>query len=120
MRGDATERTRSNAASSTAAPAPRGAECHFCVVCPDAQEVFLLGAFNDWSTTATPMQCTEEHVWQLSVRFATGMSDGPFAYFVIDKNYRTGRAPFGPTYLLPGSWATVVRGALPARPSAGH
>ncbi len=88
---------------------------HFCVVCPNAEQVYLMGRFNNWSTTATPMQHTEEHVWQLSVQFpnakvtpAANENDG-FAYFVVDKEYKTGRAPFGPTFLLPGSWATVVR-----------
>jgi len=82
---------------------------HFCVVCPTAQQVCLLGEFNNWSTNATPMTQTEEHVWQLSVQFPKRFVDGPFAYFVIDKEFRTGRAAFGSTYLLPGSWAAVVR-----------
>ena len=89
---------------------------HFCVVCPSAEQVFLMGPFNNWSTTATPMQNTESHVWQLSMNF-TGPGATPdrsgkpeeFAYFVVDRDYHTGRSAFGPTYLLPGSWATVVR-----------
>jgi 1,4-alpha-glucan branching enzyme len=83
---------------------------HFCVVCSHAEQVYLLGAFNNWSTTATPMKKTEDHVWQVSMRF--GDAPAPredFAYFVVDREYRTGRAPFGPTFLLPGTWATVVR-----------
>lgn len=101
---------------SPSAAADVGSEVyHFCVVCPDAEHVFLLGAFNNWSTSATPMRQTEEHVWQLSVKFPEGAGVGrdggeaSFAYFVIDKNFHTGRAAFGPTFLLPGSWATVVR-----------
>jgi 1,4-alpha-glucan branching enzyme len=100
--------------------AVEGEVYHFCVVCPDAQQVYLVGAFNGWSTTATPMVRTEESVWQLSLKLIEGggagapaarlgQRDRRFSYFVIDKQYMTGRAAFGNTYLLPGSWATVVR-----------
>lgn len=86
---------------------------HFCVVCPTAQQVFLMGEFNGWSTTATPMQRTEDNIWQLSVSFRESIwqpkPEGRFAYFVVDRDYKTGRARFGPTFLLPGTWATVVR-----------
>ena len=94
---------------------------HFCVVCPAAQQIYLVGRFNGWSTTATPMVRTEECVWQLSVKFPEGSEAAPrrrgegFSYFVIDKEFMTGRAAFGNTYLLPGSWATVVRVAESAR-----
>src|SRR5215208_8448125 len=49
---------------------------HFCVVCPDAQQVYLVGAFNGWSTTATPMVRTEESVWQLSLKLIEGGGAG--------------------------------------------
>lgn len=88
----------------------------FCVVCPGADQVCLMGEFNGWSTTATPMLNTEEHVWQLAVelpdqalRVAGSSVEPRFSYFVIDKRRGTGAAPFGGTYLLPGSWAAVVR-----------
>ncbi len=94
-------------------PVHPGDTFHFCVVCPNAQQIFLLGDFNNWSTTATPMQNTEEHVWQISMRVAdhaapTGRKG--FAYFVVGKDYGTGRAPFGPTFCMPGTWATVLKG----------
>jgi 1,4-alpha-glucan branching enzyme len=85
---------------------------HFCVICPTAQQVYLLGPFNHWSTTATPMVRTEESVWQLSIRLGEEQQpqgEHPFSYFVIDRGWMTGRAPFGNTYMLPGSWATVLR-----------
>ena len=97
---------------------------HFRVVCPHAGEVYLLGAFNGWSTTATPMSRAGENVWQLSLELPdeppnrdrrrpnSGATEsdpaGRFSYFVIDKRRGTGRAPFGGTYLLPGTWAAVV------------
>jgi len=80
---------------------------HFVVVCTHAAGVFLLGEFNGWSTTATPMRQTETDVWQIDIEMAAGQND--FTYFVIDDRYRTGRAPFGNTFMLPGSWATVMR-----------
>jgi hypothetical protein len=92
----------------------------FCVVCPGAEQVYLMGNFNGWSTSATPMRNTEEHVWQLSIELPDGASEAAaaaaaaaaatprFSYFVIDKRRGTGRAPFGGTYLLPGTWAAVV------------
>jgi len=90
----------------------------FRVVCPDAQEVYLLGDFNGWSTTATPMVRTREHVWQVSLELpsdqpATGRGawaqGARFGYFVIDKQWMTGSAALGNTYLLPGTWADVAR-----------
>src|SRR4051794_23403142 len=80
---------------------------HFVVVCPNAEGVFLLGEFNRWSTTATPLRKTESDVWQIDIEMPAGQSG--FSYFVIDERYRTGRAPFGNTFLLPGTWAKVLR-----------
>jgi 1,4-alpha-glucan branching enzyme len=80
---------------------------HFVVVCPHASAVFLLGEFNGWSTTATPMHNTEEDVWQIDVEMAAGQDD--FSYFVIDDRWQTGQAPFGNTFMLPGTWARLVR-----------
>src|SRR5215213_7300100 len=91
---------------------------HFSVVCPDAEQIYLLGAFNDWSTTATPMSRAGRGVWQLSLELpdeppanerrprpagvAYGRPDaGRFSYFVIDKRWKTRSAPLGITYLLP-------------------
>ena len=84
------------------------AETHqFLVICPNAGQVFLLGDFNNWSTTATPMCETEKHTWELSVEMPRG--DHRFGYFVIDREFGTGRASFGSTYLLPGTWAVAVK-----------
>jgi 1,4-alpha-glucan branching enzyme len=86
---------------------------HFVVVCPNAAAVFLMGAFNGWSTTATPLRKTEPDVWQLDVEMPGGETD--FSYFVIDERWQTGRAPFGNTFMLPGTWAKVFR--TPGDPS---
>jgi len=86
---------------------------NFVVVAREAQQVFVLGDFNNWSTSATPMRETEQHVWQLSLRLpnepATEAPEHRFSYLVIDERSVTGRAPFGSMYLLPGTWAAVVR-----------
>lgn len=84
---------------------------HFSLACPTAQQVFLMGPFNRWSTTATPMVKSGDGVWQLTLELDR---DGrpaarQFSYFVVDREWMTGRAAFGNTYLLPGSRATVVR-----------
>jgi 1,4-alpha-glucan branching enzyme len=84
---------------------------NFVVVCDDAQEVFLLGDFNRWSTNATRMELTEQHIWQLSLELPPG--EHRFSYFVVDRRHRSGQvAPFGNTYFLPGTWGAVVRGQL--------
>jgi 1,4-alpha-glucan branching enzyme len=81
---------------------------NFVVVCNDAQDVFLLGDFNDWSTSATRMELTEEHIWQLSLELPRG--DHHFSYFVVDRKLGSGQvAPFGNTYFLPGTWGAVIR-----------
>jgi 1,4-alpha-glucan branching enzyme len=85
---------------------------HFCVVCPNAQQIYLIGDFNNWSTSATPMQLTEPNVWQLSLQMREPIDGGRparFSYFVIDRQWLTGRAAFGTTYCLPGTWSAVVR-----------
>jgi 1,4-alpha-glucan branching enzyme len=82
---------------------------NFVVVCDDAQEVYLLGDFNHWSTSATRMELTEQHIWQLSLQLPAG--EHRFSYFVVDRQHRGGQvAPFGNTYFLPGTWGAVVRG----------
>lgn len=83
---------------------------NFIVVCAHAQQVSLMGDFNNWSTTATPMETTEANVWQLAVQLPVG--DHQFSYFVIDQHFGTGRARFGSTYLLPGTWARVIRDSV--------
>jgi 1,4-alpha-glucan branching enzyme len=84
---------------------------NFVVVCnDDARDVFLLGDFNHWSTSATRMELTEQHIWQLSLHLPRG--EHRFSYFVVDHRSPAGGhvAPFGNTFPLPGTWGAVVRG----------
>jgi 1,4-alpha-glucan branching enzyme len=91
---------------------------HFCVVCPTAEQVFLIGDFNDRGPAATPMEHTEENVWQLSMqireseaRAAKGGHPPRFSYRVMGQMGLSGRAPFGTNYCLPGTWSALVRTA---------
>lgn len=81
----------------------------FVVVCGQAQRVYLLGDFNNWSPTATPLRRIERHVWQVSLCLPSGRGNPHFSYLVIDERSGARRAPFDSAYLLPGTWAAVVR-----------
>lgn len=51
--------------------------------CDRADSVFLLGDFNNWSTTATPMRSPDAgRTWQADVRLRPGTYR--FAYFVVN------------------------------------
>ncbi|MDB5174079.1 MAG: hypothetical protein JWM97_2388 [Phycisphaerales bacterium] len=50
-----------------------------------AQQVFLVGPFNNWSTTATPMHRLADDRWEASVHLQPG-SYG-YCYFVIDESW---------------------------------
>jgi hypothetical protein len=88
-------------------PAPSAAFSvyHFCVVCPRAREVYVIGEFNNWSTTATPMAEAEPDTWQLSLLMPAGQPPHRFSYFVI-AGERSLRSDFS-TSVLPGCWAVV-------------
>jgi 1,4-alpha-glucan branching enzyme len=55
---------------------------------PFAQAVYLLGEFNRWSTTATPMFYVGRGVWEASLTVKTGVKQ--LAYFVWQDGH-----PFG-------------------------
>lgn len=50
-----------------------------------AQQVFLIGSFNNWSTTATPMRQIEPDRWEASILLGTG--EHRYCYFAIDKSW---------------------------------
>lgn len=52
-----------------------------------AQQVFLIGTFNNWSTTATPMERAGEDVWEAAVALPPGNHE--YCYFVIDQAWFT-------------------------------
>ena len=88
---------------------PRFSVYHFCVACPWAREIYVIGAFNNWSTTATPMTEAERGVWQLSLLMPSGQPPAEFSYFVIAGG-KAERSGFG-TSILPGCWAVVEESA---------
>ena len=57
----------------------------FRAKCAGAEQVFLIGDFNNWSTTAIPMMRTEPEVWQVSMRLPPGQYR--FSYFVINNGF---------------------------------
>ena len=50
-----------------------------------AQQVFLVGPFNNWSTTATPMHRLSDDRWEASVNLVSGCY--AYCYFVIDESW---------------------------------
>jgi hypothetical protein len=66
-------------------------ECIFRLRCPRAQQVFLLGNFNNWSTTAHPMDRIDGQPgrWETSVQLSPGQYT--YCYFVIDDECITDR-----------------------------
>ena len=78
---------------------------HFCVVLPRAREVYVIGDFNNWSTTATPMAQTAPATWQLALLLRAGESPGNFGYFVIAGG-ENAHADFS-TSVFPARWAAV-------------
>ena len=69
-----------------------GNVCTFSTIYPDADQVFLIGDFNDWSTTAHAMERCGGETWRASVRLPPGSYR--FAYFVVHGR-ELGRRPGG-------------------------
>jgi 1,4-alpha-glucan branching enzyme len=44
--------------------------CKFAVWAPNAEEVFLMGSFNDWNKSSLPMEDNPEGIWTLDVEGA--------------------------------------------------
>lgn len=56
-------------------------EVRFRCVAPEAQSVFLAGTFNNWNSTATPMQPAEAGAWQAVIV----LSPGRYEYkYIVD------------------------------------
>jgi len=57
---------------------------HFAVWAPNADQVFLMGVFNDWSGDSHPMQPSESGVWSL---FVPGLAEyAVYKYRIFTKN----------------------------------
>lgn len=63
---------------------PRLRTVHFELFAPEAHAVFLAGSFNDWSSTATPMNCQGEVRWVKNLL----LPPGHYQYrFVVDRQW---------------------------------
>ncbi len=64
-----------------------------CTRWPGAEAVYLMGAFNNWSTTQTPMISAGEDRWMVSL--PKDYRDAPLRLFVWEPGQRFGRVvPF--------------------------
>lgn len=52
----------------------------------DAQSVMLVGDFNNWDKTATPMKQAKNGSWQVDVKLEAGQ-EYQFRYFVNEKDW---------------------------------
>lgn len=62
----------------TASRTKPGVGTSFTCVAPEAAEVFLSGEFNEWSSTATPMERTADGPWVVSLELAPGRYEYKF------------------------------------------
>ncbi len=62
---------------------------------PDAQAVFALGRFNNWSTTATPLRTFNDGVWEAIL--PPGTDPRELCFFVLRPGERFGRIVHGGT-----------------------
>jgi 1,4-alpha-glucan branching enzyme len=76
---------------------------------PFAQAVYLLGEFNRWSTTATPMSYVGGGVWEATLRLEAG--NQRLAYFV----WQHGN-PFGQVIHLDAKSPSVIAECIDAVP----
>lgn len=65
----------------------------FQAKCPGAREVYLVGDFNNWSLTHTPMEQVEGDLWQTRERLPSGRYR--FRYYAIEDYRYTPDAPWG-------------------------
>lgn len=74
---------------------------NFQLEAPDAESVYLVGSFNNWDTTATPMKKDKWGFWKISIE----LSLGTYEYlFYVDGRWQNDRMrtelkknPFGTT-----------------------
>ena len=59
-------------------------EVEFEISAPDAKEVHLVGNFNNWKTTETPMKKDKKGIWKKTL----SLEAGKYQYrFVVDGNW---------------------------------
>ena len=60
---------------------PHGNAHHFHIHCPDAAGVSVIGEFNHWSTTATPLNREVDGDWETWVELPPG--EHAYAFFLL-------------------------------------
>ncbi len=56
---------------------------------PSAQEVYLMGEFNNWSTTATPLVLLGNGIWEAKLSVTHMLRR--LSFFVLEQGQRLGR-----------------------------
>lgn len=77
----------------------------FRVRTESAQQVYLIGDFNNWSTTSHPLVEFSPGVWETTLSLDPGKH--AYAYFVVDKRWEPGRQPVGPRTRVLGRGSAV-------------
>jgi 1,4-alpha-glucan branching enzyme len=90
-----------------------GRHCSFRLIRPNARRAYLVGDFNNWSSTAIAMQRRDHGVWQTSLELPPGTYR--FRYFV-DGHWQTDFAAFGIERNRNGEWDSILY--IPADASA--
>jgi hypothetical protein len=79
--------------------------------CLWADRIFLVGDFNQWNQSATPMQQDRDGIWRATIDLRSG-TQAEFRY-LIDGQWRTDYHADGHTYNSFGSENSIVRAELP-------
>lgn len=82
-----------------------GRHCRFRLIRPNARRAYLVGDFNNWSSTAIAMQRRDHGVWQTSLELPPGTYR--FRYFV-DGYWQTDFAAFGIERNRNGEWDSIL------------
>lgn len=78
----------------------------FQVTCRTAQQVYVVGDFNNWSTRTDPMRRAGDGQWELTLRLRPG--EYRFRYLTDDGRWLTDYAAFGVIRNQQGGWDSVL------------
>ncbi len=78
----------------------------FRMPCVEARQLYLVGEFNQWCTTATPMRQVQPRVWQVDICLPPGRYR--FRYVTDDGRWYTDFAAFGVERNAYDQWDSVV------------
>lgn len=87
----------------------------FQTTCSDANEIFLVGDFNGWSLTDTPMKKAADGTWR--VRQSLGKGRYRFRYYVVGDHRQRGQVPWGGRRWLTDASAPTMTNRVGGRDS---